>query len=267
VGFGQDVLWDYIPKQRKVVDLPAVDAKCWTDEAKLQLQAHAITHFIGTWEEEEEEDDDDGGGGDNDHHHHDHDDDITVAVVMTMPMPAGSGHFGSVHAGFTRETSESVAIKIINKENVMSLTDMIGVEQEIRALKCLSQHPNIVRLMDVINAPNHVIIVTPYMSRQVTGHSRAEIEANMCHQGRVRKLPGCTSSDLSQVAKVTALIRSSSILMCLLWVMQGQPVPVYGGVRPDPRPGDPPPYDRRPQRHQLHPQPQLLPPVSFRTWT
>ena len=84
---------------------------------------------------------------------------------MPVYRAAGSGHFGSVHAGFSRETNESVAIKIINKDNVMTLTDMIGVEQEIRALKCLSQHANIVRLVDVINAPSHMIIITPYMSK------------------------------------------------------------------------------------------------------
>lgn len=78
---------------------------------------------------------------------------------------AGAGHFGSVHAGYIRETNESVAIKIINKDVVMTLADMIGVEQEIRALKCLSQHPNIVRLVEVVNAPAHVILVTPYVAR------------------------------------------------------------------------------------------------------
>ena len=43
----QDVLWDYIPKQRKVVDIPGVDSKAWQEEAKLQLQNYAVTHFIG----------------------------------------------------------------------------------------------------------------------------------------------------------------------------------------------------------------------------
>jgi hypothetical protein len=43
----QECLWDYIPKQRKIVEIPAVDARAWVDEAKLQLQNFAVTHFIG----------------------------------------------------------------------------------------------------------------------------------------------------------------------------------------------------------------------------
>lgn len=43
----QEVLWDYLPKQRKVVEIPGVDTKCWLDEAKLQLRDYAVTHFIG----------------------------------------------------------------------------------------------------------------------------------------------------------------------------------------------------------------------------
>lgn len=70
-----------------------------------------------------------------------------------------------MHAGFARESNESVALKVINKDGVMTLPDMIGVEQEIRALKCLSQHPNIVRLVEVVNAPAHIILITPYVSR------------------------------------------------------------------------------------------------------
>ena len=43
----QEVLWDYIPKQRKVIDIPPIDNRAWSDEVKLQLQNFAITHFIG----------------------------------------------------------------------------------------------------------------------------------------------------------------------------------------------------------------------------
>ena len=47
----------------------------------------------------------------------------------------GAGHFGEVHAGIHKETSERYAIKILQLEKQLQLEDVIALEQEIRAIK------------------------------------------------------------------------------------------------------------------------------------
>ena len=89
------ILWEYLPKQRNTEEIPPIDKD-------------AITF------------DDDGQIGFRDY-------DLRGFV--------GSGHFGEVHTAVNKETNDRYAIKILQLENQLALEDVIGLEQEIRAIK------------------------------------------------------------------------------------------------------------------------------------
>ncbi len=74
----------------------------------------------------------------------------------------GRGQFGLVKLGYHKLTGRKVAIKIINKKE-MTNKQLELVKTEIDILK-ICQHPNIIRLYDVIENQEKIYIVTEYCS-------------------------------------------------------------------------------------------------------
>ena len=74
----------------------------------------------------------------------------------------GRGQFGSVKLGYHKLTGRKVAIKIINKKE-MTNRQLELVKTEIDILK-ICQHPNIIRLYDVIENQEKIYIITEYCS-------------------------------------------------------------------------------------------------------
>lgn len=70
----------------------------------------------------------------------------------------GKGKFGLVKLGIHKKTQRKVAIKIMNKKD-MSPEDFKLAKTEIDILK-ISQHPNIIKLYDVIESPDAIYIST-----------------------------------------------------------------------------------------------------------
>lgn len=68
----------------------------------------------------------------------------------------GNGKFGLVRLGIHRYTNKKVAIKIMSKKE-MNNEDLELVKTEIEILK-ICQHPNIIRLYDVIENIDYIFI-------------------------------------------------------------------------------------------------------------
>ena len=68
----------------------------------------------------------------------------------------GKGKFGLVKLGIHNQTKRKAAIKIMNKRE-MKNKDLELVKVEIEILK-IGQHPNIVRLYDVIETSDNIYI-------------------------------------------------------------------------------------------------------------
>lgn len=111
----RSVLWDYIPRQRKVIDIPP-DTGLVRLGQKVEIVDYELKNLIG------------------------------------------AGSFGSVYASYNIKNGENFAIKIIDLDKMLRLSDVIALEQEIRAMKVLC-HPNIVRLFEVIRGRRHICLV------------------------------------------------------------------------------------------------------------
>lgn len=73
----------------------------------------------------------------------------------------GEGSYGKVKLGTNLKTNELVAIKVINKLNIKSTKQATRIKREIRFLKLLN-HPNIVKVYDVLETTEHIYIVMEY---------------------------------------------------------------------------------------------------------
>lgn len=69
----------------------------------------------------------------------------------------GNGKYGEVRRSKHKDTGKTVAIKILNKKK-MKIKNYDMVRNEIEALK-LCQHPNIVRLYDVLENVDYIFLV------------------------------------------------------------------------------------------------------------
>ncbi|EUC54128.1 Serine/Threonine kinase catalytic domain protein, partial [Rhizoctonia solani AG-3 Rhs1AP] len=75
----------------------------------------------------------------------------------------GEGEFGKVKLGIHATWGEEVAVKLIRRGNVENALRMSKVEREIEVLRKIN-HPNIVRLYDVIETDKYIGIVLEYAS-------------------------------------------------------------------------------------------------------
>jgi serine/threonine protein kinase len=92
------ILWDYLPKQRNVTDIPPVDSKAlfFDDDSEIRFRDYNVVSYIGR------------------------------------------GHFGKVYCGSHKISNERVAIKVMELGQQLRLEDVLAIEQEIRAIKVLT---------------------------------------------------------------------------------------------------------------------------------
>jgi len=74
----------------------------------------------------------------------------------------GRGNFGDVRIATHMITGEKVALKILEKSRIACDDDFKRVVREIQVLKLLN-HPNIVKLLEVIDTPRHIYLVTEFV--------------------------------------------------------------------------------------------------------
>ncbi|CAL6040242.1 Kinase [Hexamita inflata] len=74
----------------------------------------------------------------------------------------GRGTFGDVRLATHMITGERVAMKILEKEKIKCEDDFRRVVREIQVLKLL-KNPNIVKLLEVIDTPRHIYLVTDFV--------------------------------------------------------------------------------------------------------
>ena len=75
----------------------------------------------------------------------------------------GEGTFGKVRLGVHTLTGEKVAIKVLEKDRIVDKGDIKRVTREIQILKRV-RHPHVVRLLEVIEKPRHIYLVTEYLA-------------------------------------------------------------------------------------------------------
>lgn len=76
----------------------------------------------------------------------------------------GEGEFGKVKMGWKRDSSVEVAIKLIRRENLGGNTNRLQkIYREIHILRGLD-HPNIVRLHEMVETERHIGIILEYAS-------------------------------------------------------------------------------------------------------
>ena len=94
----KSILWDYLPNQRNVTDIPPVDSKAMSLDAESNpiFRDYKISSFIGR------------------------------------------GHFGKVYCAMNKKSNERVAVKVLDLKEQLRLEDVLAIEQEIRAIKVLT---------------------------------------------------------------------------------------------------------------------------------
>ncbi|KAL0218825.1 hypothetical protein P9112_004478 [Eukaryota sp. TZLM1-RC] len=75
----------------------------------------------------------------------------------------GEGTFGCVRKAVHQPTNSKVAIKVLEKSKIVDEADVKRITREIRILRSLS-HSHVVRLLEVIDSPRNLYLVTEYCS-------------------------------------------------------------------------------------------------------
>ncbi len=83
-----------------------------------------------------------------------------INEIYEIKDKLGNGKFGLVRLGIHRYSNQKVAIKIMSK-NEMNNEDLQLVRTEIEILK-ICQHPNIIKLLDVIENIDYIYISNPF---------------------------------------------------------------------------------------------------------
>ena len=96
----------------------------------------------------------------------------------------GEGTFGKVKVGVHILTGERVAVKVLEKDRIVDKGDIRRVTREIKILKHV-RHPHIVQLLEVIEKPRHIYLVTEYVAggelfEFIVAHGRLQ-ETQACH--------------------------------------------------------------------------------------
>ncbi|KAL0231935.1 hypothetical protein PCE1_002932 [Barthelona sp. PCE] len=95
----------------------------------------------------------------------------------------GEGSFGKVRIATHIPTGARVALKVWEKRRIVDVADMERISREIHILKLLD-HRNIVRLLEVINTPNHIYLVTEHAPG-------GELFDYIVARGRVKEKEAC----------------------------------------------------------------------------
>ena len=84
-----------------------------------------------------------------------------IADFYELKASLGQGKFGLVKSAVHKKSEKKVAIKIM-KKSMMSIKDLELIKQEIEIMK-ISQHPNLIRLLDVFESVEYIYIVMELM--------------------------------------------------------------------------------------------------------
>lgn len=79
----------------------------------------------------------------------------------------GKGSFSSVYLGKSIITGETVAIKVINLSS-LTMDTYKKLQYELAILKMLPPHPNIVKMLKLLQTVNNVYIVTEHCERKLS---------------------------------------------------------------------------------------------------
>lgn len=74
----------------------------------------------------------------------------------------GEGSFGKVKLAEHEATGHKVAVKILNKQKIKTSKMDEKIKREIKILK-LFRHPHIIRLYEVIETPQDILLVMEYV--------------------------------------------------------------------------------------------------------
>lgn len=86
---------------------------------------------------------------------------VNALTHYSVASTLGEGTFGQVRRGVHKLTGLSVAIKILEKDRISDMSDIERVKREIRILARI-QHPNVIRLYEVIDSPKHIFLIMEY---------------------------------------------------------------------------------------------------------
>ncbi|KAL0222795.1 hypothetical protein P9112_002185 [Eukaryota sp. TZLM1-RC] len=81
----------------------------------------------------------------------------------TLGSVIGEGTFGTVRRAIHIPTNSKVAMKVLEKSKIQDHADIERITREIRILRLLD-HPNLIRLLEVIDSPRHLYLVMEYAS-------------------------------------------------------------------------------------------------------
>lgn len=76
----------------------------------------------------------------------------------------GAGTFSKVCIARHRQTSEQVAIKIIEKSKIENEADRVRLEREMKIMRKV-RHPNIAQLYQIIETNKYIYLVMEYAAR------------------------------------------------------------------------------------------------------
>lgn len=79
----------------------------------------------------------------------------------------GKGSFSSVYLGQSNTTGEAVAIKVINLGS-LTVDTYQKLQYELSILKNLPPHPNIVKVLNLLQTVNNVYIITEHCDRKLS---------------------------------------------------------------------------------------------------
>lgn len=83
---------------------------------------------------------------------------FTISNDFTMGLKIGEGAFASVHKSTHRKTGFTVALKTYEKKSMTHRSQLMAIHREIYILAGM-QHPNIMRLFEVIDSPSKCHLV------------------------------------------------------------------------------------------------------------
>ncbi|KAK9760966.1 hypothetical protein K7432_014501 [Basidiobolus ranarum] len=87
----------------------------------------------------------------------------TVFGPYVLIRTLGEGEFAKVKLGIHTQTGHQVAVKLIKRALVDTETRLIKIKREVNVLRSLD-HPNIVRLFEVIETDQYIGIIIEYAS-------------------------------------------------------------------------------------------------------
>lgn len=101
---------------------------------------------------------------------------VKSAGKYILEKEIGTGGFAKVFMGSSAKSNEKFAIKVIKREQAKELDIMSYVENELRIISRLN-HPNIVKVYDIIYTDDSILIVMEYMAN---GDLQRFIDDNYC---------------------------------------------------------------------------------------